>query len=249
MLDVHPPHASVHTWKDFLLHMTTIVLGLLIAIGLEQSVEWMHHREQRHQLLEQLDAEHQQTLKDAKDTQLAVAITLNWNAKRMMAMQAVAWQNQRYDKPALLHVSLYNAPDNPVWRAANASGLTSLLAQRTIILNAEPERLLNEQKELLLDLLRVRGEMAKACGRLPVQSSATEPADSIHWDRNDVQDCIGGMFAYYEALRNFYVRDAYVIGAEEAIEAGETNIDRVNDREIQEALAASDQLVPIPQPL
>jgi len=46
MIDVHPPHQPVHTWKDFLIHMSAICLGLLIAIGLEQSVEYFHHRHQ-----------------------------------------------------------------------------------------------------------------------------------------------------------------------------------------------------------
>ena len=45
VLDVHPPHEAVHGWRDFLLHILTIVIGLLIAIGLEQTVEWAHHRE------------------------------------------------------------------------------------------------------------------------------------------------------------------------------------------------------------
>jgi hypothetical protein len=45
MLDVHPPHEAVHTWKDFFIHIATIVIGLLIAIGLEQAVEYVHHRE------------------------------------------------------------------------------------------------------------------------------------------------------------------------------------------------------------
>src|SRR5437868_6507699 len=44
MLDVHPPHVSVHTWRDFLIHIATITIGLLIAIGLEQVVEAVHHR-------------------------------------------------------------------------------------------------------------------------------------------------------------------------------------------------------------
>jgi hypothetical protein len=43
MLDVHPPHHSTNTWRDFFIHIATIVLGLLIAIGLEQAVEWLHH--------------------------------------------------------------------------------------------------------------------------------------------------------------------------------------------------------------
>jgi uncharacterized coiled-coil protein SlyX len=54
MLDVHPPHHSPNTWRDFLLHIATIVVGLLIAIGLEQTVEAVHHRHQRHQLQEQI---------------------------------------------------------------------------------------------------------------------------------------------------------------------------------------------------
>ena len=33
-------------WRDFLrFTFATIVIGLLIAIGLEQTVEWVHHRE------------------------------------------------------------------------------------------------------------------------------------------------------------------------------------------------------------
>lgn len=46
MLDVHPPHEAAHSWKDFLIHISTIVIGLLIAVGLEQTVEWIHHRHQ-----------------------------------------------------------------------------------------------------------------------------------------------------------------------------------------------------------
>jgi len=44
MLDVHPPHQPTHTWKDFFIHIATIVVGLLIAVGLEQTVEYFHHR-------------------------------------------------------------------------------------------------------------------------------------------------------------------------------------------------------------
>ena len=46
MLDVHPPHEAAHTWKDFFIHIATIVIGLIIAVGLEQTVEYLHHRQQ-----------------------------------------------------------------------------------------------------------------------------------------------------------------------------------------------------------
>ena len=57
MLDVHPPHAPTHNWKDFFIHIATIVVGLLIAVGLEQGVEYLHHRHQLHRLEESLAEE------------------------------------------------------------------------------------------------------------------------------------------------------------------------------------------------
>ena len=59
MIDVHPaPHAAT-TWKDFLIHIATIVIGLLIALSLEQTIEYFHHRseiqELRHSLAEERD--------------------------------------------------------------------------------------------------------------------------------------------------------------------------------------------------
>jgi hypothetical protein len=46
MLDVHAPHETIDTWKAFSIHLATIVIGLLIAVGLEQTVEYFHHRQQ-----------------------------------------------------------------------------------------------------------------------------------------------------------------------------------------------------------
>lgn len=39
MIDVHEPHQTIHTWRDFFVHIATIVIGLIIAVGLEQTVE------------------------------------------------------------------------------------------------------------------------------------------------------------------------------------------------------------------
>ena len=44
----------MHTWRGFLIHIATIVIGLLIAVGLEQTVEFVHHRHQRNLLEEQM---------------------------------------------------------------------------------------------------------------------------------------------------------------------------------------------------
>jgi hypothetical protein len=50
MLEVHAPQEALHTWRGFLIHIAAIVVGLVLAVGLEQSVEFFHHRHQSEQL-------------------------------------------------------------------------------------------------------------------------------------------------------------------------------------------------------
>jgi hypothetical protein len=76
MLEAHAPHSSIHTWTDFFIHISTIVIGLVIAVALEQSVEFFHHRHQRLQLEEQMH----DVL--AKDTQMAASDMADMNSFR-----------------------------------------------------------------------------------------------------------------------------------------------------------------------
>jgi hypothetical protein len=57
MLDVHPAHHAASTWRDFFIHIATIVLGLLIAVSLEQTVEYIHHRRELTQARRELSDE------------------------------------------------------------------------------------------------------------------------------------------------------------------------------------------------
>ena len=51
-MEIHKPHAA-KTWKEFFIELGTVVLGILIALSLEQAVEnWREHR----QYLEARDA-------------------------------------------------------------------------------------------------------------------------------------------------------------------------------------------------
>jgi hypothetical protein len=45
MLDVHPPHKAIGNASEFFLHLFTITIGLLIAVGIEGAVERHQHRE------------------------------------------------------------------------------------------------------------------------------------------------------------------------------------------------------------
>ena len=57
MIDVHPAPRPAHSWTDFFIHIATIAIGLLLALALEQTVEFIHHRHQREHLEEALHNE------------------------------------------------------------------------------------------------------------------------------------------------------------------------------------------------
>lgn len=44
-MDVHPPHEPVHSWREALVHIAIMTVGLFIALMLEGVVEHVHHRE------------------------------------------------------------------------------------------------------------------------------------------------------------------------------------------------------------
>jgi len=86
MLDVHPPHSPTHTWKDFFIHIATIVVGLLIAVGLEQTVEAVRHQRERNALKEDMHAEAERAIK-VMDADLAMhRLYRNWLTSSREAM-------------------------------------------------------------------------------------------------------------------------------------------------------------------
>ena len=68
MLDVHPPHTAVHGWRDFLLHILTITIGLLIALALEGTITAIEHhrlvREARENIRHEIEGNATEAAKD-----------------------------------------------------------------------------------------------------------------------------------------------------------------------------------------
>jgi hypothetical protein len=65
-MEVHAPHHPLNSWRDFLIHIATITVGLLIAIGLEQTVEFFHHRHLAHAARENIRRELESNSKAAE---------------------------------------------------------------------------------------------------------------------------------------------------------------------------------------
>ena len=59
MIEPHAPHHPVTTWKEVFIHIGIVTVGLLLAIGLEQTVEYFHHRHQVAETRKALSVERQ----------------------------------------------------------------------------------------------------------------------------------------------------------------------------------------------
>ena len=163
-MEVHPPEHPIFTWKQFFIHMATICLGLLIAIALEQSVEALHRRHQRHQLEADLRAE------GVRDLHIAIALleSTDWTARRH------SQQAQELDRAAALgrppayipsppkRTQPLSRPSDAVWTVAQTSTTLNLLPR------SEAERyahayldvhMTTEQIQRLNELLQERQEL------------------------------------------------------------------------------------------
>ena len=126
MLDVHPPHEAAHTWKDFFIHIATIVIGLLIAVGLEQTVEYVHHRRQTREVRESL---RQELAVDATMLQInrdALASTLQQLEKNQQMLDSGG------PDPQVLSSLIYDGwathrPTDDAWTSAKANGSIALI--------------------------------------------------------------------------------------------------------------------------
>src|SRR5262249_22797978 len=63
-MEIHAPHGQVQSLRDVTVHLAIVTVGILIALGLEQGVEWYHHRELANEARETILSE----LRDNRNT-------------------------------------------------------------------------------------------------------------------------------------------------------------------------------------
>ena len=125
MLDVHPPHQAAHTWKDFFIHIATIVIGLLIAVGLEQTVERLHNAEVRKELQKELQGQsHGNSSYIREDVRIAEG-WFDWAQQQRQTLQAAKPSTPIVFNMRPADIVLF--PDTGVWLAAKDNGRTALL--------------------------------------------------------------------------------------------------------------------------
>jgi hypothetical protein len=129
LLDVHPPAHTPNTWRDFFIHIATIVIGLLIAVGLEQTVEYFHHRHQRHQLVDALLEDTKATIGECEQGERVFALRDAWVRQRIAQVRHALTTGQPLAARAPFPLESYSLSGAPSWMAAKSSGLLSVLSQ------------------------------------------------------------------------------------------------------------------------
>ena len=166
-MDVHAPHHPIMSWKEFLVHMLAITLGLLIAVGIEGLVEL--HRE--HKLVK----EARQTLHDeilhnveAMDDALP-----GIEAEKTAMAENIYFLNRVVEHPhdqAAQHGTL-NAGfamvglHDTAWKTAQATGALAFMpydeAQRYADIYGAQQKFREQQDKLQEDEAQLLGVFAK----------------------------------------------------------------------------------------
>jgi hypothetical protein len=131
MLDVHPPEHAAHSWRDFFIHIATIVIGLIIAVGLEQTVEWVHHRREVRQTREELEAARAENRKAfAADTAVFRLIV----AEQQNDMLVLQYLKLHPGTPVgqlpgtLVYITPFETFNDGAWKTAESTGVAALMS-------------------------------------------------------------------------------------------------------------------------
>jgi hypothetical protein len=139
MLDVHPAHHAASTWKEFFIHIATIVLGLLIAVSLEQLVEYFHHRREVADTREALRRERLaniETFRIQTDENRLTVAKLQANIELLRCLQTHPG-TATAKCPGRLRWGAFNVPfSNTAWTTAQQSSVLQYMPPHEVELDA-----------------------------------------------------------------------------------------------------------------
>jgi hypothetical protein len=132
MIEVHPPHEDVHTWRQFFIHIAAITIGLLMAIGLEQTVVYVHHRHQlqeaRRELADELDS-NRRVVGINLEAARKVMADLDADMALLRAVQTSASQSPAPVGSKLVYgLGNFYWPKDATWQAVKQNGSLGLMA-------------------------------------------------------------------------------------------------------------------------
>jgi hypothetical protein len=236
MLDVHPPHETVHTWKDFFIHIATICVGLLIAVGLEQTVEAVHHHHQREQMLVSLDHDTRATLQDADFAAVERLRRIQWIQVRVEQVQAALASHKPLAPAAPQKSAFITVPADPAWEAARGSGMVPLFSQGEIAAYSEVADVIGRARPRLDtegNAHSKRRDFEKRYESVSGDAKANYRLESPA----DLQTYLDLLLAEQSAIEGSRFMTAVIRGAEAAILEGARDHAPIEERELEAVMS------------
>jgi hypothetical protein len=209
VLDVHPPEHGIHGVRDFFVHLLTITVGLLIALGLENAAEGMHHRHQR--------MEAQAILRqEVQDNQVKLARILQGTATtRGNMVRTLQYLDDRRDgKPGDATGISFAFSEGPLestgWKTTLATGVVSFMEPAEVQKYAgayQEQQLFEEAEERALEHIE-RLDSYLLQNPDPTKLDPRDLGDAISDVRNVITDLItmqdlgrGALASYAEVVK------------------------------------------------
>jgi hypothetical protein len=181
-MDVHPPHKPITTASEFFLHLFTITIGLLIAVGIEGCVEYSHHRHLVHEAEMTLRAEIQHNsdnMASALKTIHAEQKAIDDNLDALKRIQA--HPNDKEAQNASLNAQFrIIGLDDTAWKTAQATAALTYMpyqkAQKYSDIYSTQEEFTAAEERQLEDEAAFLGVVEKFAGLPKMTPQQTEEA-------------------------------------------------------------------------
>jgi hypothetical protein len=233
MLDVHPPHEAAHTWKDFFIHIATICVGLLIAIGLEQSVEALHRAHERRDLQTALTRESEQILRDTANVEQGETVHMQWLRLYESQISAAAHDHRPLLPPPPHPAGVsWDVPDNPIYTAAKSSAKLDLLSDEDVVAYGELAGVIENVSVHYVVYDHARTAVDTAIRRI----GFAKPAGGSPFDNatpDEMKDLYDRLVDFEQATRRFRYWSRQARGATTAMLQGERDLHRIEAAERQ----------------
>jgi hypothetical protein len=172
----------MHGWRDFFLHLTTITIGLLIALSLEGIVEWQHRRHLVHDAEASLHAEIEGNAQNI-DGVLADLHKRQDTLKHDVYVLNYIAVNGKYPEDKNMEVNFQIVSfDSVAWKTAQSTGALAYM----------PYDLTQDYSSIYLqqDLLTNAEQQAARDSVLAIGSFINQPSDSPPPSREQAQSII-----------------------------------------------------------
>jgi hypothetical protein len=190
-MEIHAPSKPIETFKDFLLHLATIIVGILIALGLEQSVEAWH----RHHLAEQA---RQNILSEIRDNKKQIEGSRKGAAENKKKLAATLetvrklLAHKKLDETSMT-ISVNGATlSSASWATASATGALAFLGYEEVKRFAgayDGQRLLEKIQDENFRTASVSLSLLVYGGSGPENMSDAQ----LHEIERNVLNCLGGI--------------------------------------------------------